>query len=57
MDTENMVHLYNVILVSYLKINKGHHEFCRKWNLTRKYHPEWSIPDAKGHEWYVLTDK
>jgi hypothetical protein len=24
---------------------------------TRKYHPEWGNSDAKGHAWYVLTNK
>ena len=49
MDTENVVHLHNWILLS-------HHEFCRQMNGIRKY-PEWGNPDPKEHTWYILTDK
>jgi hypothetical protein len=52
-DSEN-VHLYNKMLVSYLKW--GHHEFC-KWMELEKYHPEWGKPDPEKHTWYVLTYK
>jgi hypothetical protein len=55
MDKENVVHLHNGILFSYLK--QGHHEFCRQMDGTRKYHPECGNPDPKGHSWYVITVK
>jgi hypothetical protein len=32
-------------------------KFCRQTDGTRKYHPEWSNPDPKGHAWYELVDK
>jgi hypothetical protein len=35
MDTENVVHFYNGIL-----LKGGHHEFYRQMDRTRKYHPE-----------------
>jgi hypothetical protein len=38
MDTENMGHLDNRILLSYDK--QGHHEFCRQMDGTEKYYPE-----------------
>jgi hypothetical protein len=40
MDTENMVHLHNGVLISYLKKKKGLHEIHRQMNGTRKYDPE-----------------
>jgi hypothetical protein len=58
MDTENVVHLHNGILFSYLKKKKKrHHDFCRQMDGPTKYHPERGNPDQKGHAWYVLTDK
>jgi hypothetical protein len=55
MDTDNVVHLHNGILLSYLEW--GHPEFFRQIDGTRKYHPEWGNSDPKGHKWYVLTNK
>jgi hypothetical protein len=37
-NTENVVHLHSGILFNYEK--QGHHEFSRKMDGTRKYHPE-----------------
>jgi hypothetical protein len=54
-DTENVVQLCIVILFSYYE--RGHHEFCRQMDGTRKYHPEWGNPDPKGNAWCVLTNK
>jgi hypothetical protein len=54
-DKENVVHLHNGIILSYLK--QGHHENFRQINVTRKYHPEHGIPDPKEHTWHVLTYK
>jgi hypothetical protein len=31
--------------------------FAGKMDRTRKYHPEWSNSDLKGHQWYVLINK
>jgi hypothetical protein len=29
--------------------------FAGKWmEIKKKYHPEWSKPNIKGHAWYVL---
>ena len=36
MDTENVVHLNNGVLLGYQKL----HEIHRQMNGTRKYHPE-----------------
>ena len=55
MDTENMVHLHNGLLLSYKEW--GYPEFCRQINGTRKYHPEWGNSGPKWHTWYVLTSK
>jgi hypothetical protein len=38
MDTENVVHLHNGVLVSYCK--QWIHEILRQMDRTRKYHPE-----------------
>jgi hypothetical protein len=39
MDKENVVHLHNGTLLSYLK--QGRCETCKQINGTRKYHLEW----------------
>ena len=44
MDTENVVHLHNAILLSYQK--QGHHEFCRQMNELENIILN---PDPKGH--------
>ena len=51
MGTENVVHLYNAILLKYLE----NHEFCRQMDGTGKYHHEYGYSAPKGHAWYVLT--
>jgi hypothetical protein len=51
MDTKNLVHLHNGILLTYSK--QGHHEFCRQMNGTIKYFPEWSNPDLKKKKYMV----
>ena len=50
MDTENVVHLHNGILLRYEE--QGYHEICRQMYGTRKYHA-----DPNGYAWYVLTSK
>jgi len=55
MDTENVVHLHNGILLSYLK--QWLHEILRQMFGTRIYHAEWDNPVTKEHKWYPLTDK
>jgi hypothetical protein len=44
MDTENVVHLYNGVLLSYLKNKKTKkkriNEICRKMNGPGGHHPE-----------------
>jgi hypothetical protein len=55
MDTENVVHLHNGILLSYLK--KWIYEIPRKMDGPGGYHPEWSNPNTKELAQYVLTDK
>ena len=55
MDTENVVHLQSVILLSYQE--KGHPEFSREMYWTIKYHPEWGYSDSNGHARYLLTNK
>ena len=37
-DTENMIHLHNEILLRYLK--QRYHEILRQMDGTWKYHPE-----------------
>jgi hypothetical protein len=54
MDTENVVHLHNGVLFSYLKIL---HEIHKRMDGTWKYHPQWSDPVKKEHTWYMLIDK
>jgi hypothetical protein len=55
MDTENMVHLHNVILVNYSEHRQ--HEVCRQMDGTRKYHSEGGNSNTKGQAWYVSTNK
>jgi hypothetical protein len=55
MDTENVVHLHNGILLSYYK--QWLHEIHRPMNGSRKYHPEWGNSVTKEHTWYVLSNK
>jgi hypothetical protein len=52
MDKENVIHLNDGILFSYLK--QRHHEFCRQMDGTWEYHPEWGNPVLKEHARYVL---
>jgi hypothetical protein len=55
MDTENMVHIHNGILINYEKWR--HSEFCRQIDRPAKYHLQWGKSHPKGHAWYVLTNK
>jgi len=55
MDTENVVHLHNGVLLSYQK--QWLHEILRQMDGTRIYHPEWVNLVTKEHTWHVLTDK
>jgi hypothetical protein len=54
MDTENVVHLYNGVLLSNQK--QWIHEIHRQMDGTRKY-PEWGNPITKEHTWYAFTGK
>ena len=55
MDTENVVHLHNGILLSYQK--QRLYEIRRQMVGTGKYHPEWANPITERHTWYALIDK
>lgn len=55
MDTENVVHLHNGILLSYQK--QWLYEIRRQMVGTGKYHPEWGNPITEKHTWYALIDK
>jgi len=55
MDTENVVHLQNGILLSYQK--QRLREIHRQMEWTRKYHPEWVYSITEKHTWYALNDK
>ena len=51
MDTENVVHLYNGVLLScFFKV-----KFAGKWVEVEKHHPMWGISDLKQQAWYVFT--
>ena len=55
MDTENVVHLHNGVLLSYLK--ECIYEIPRQMDGPGGYHPERSNPITKELTQYVLTDK
>jgi len=55
MDTENVVHLHNGILLSYQK--QWLYEIHTQLDGTGKCHPEWGNPVTEKHTWYALTDK
>ena len=55
MDTENVVHLHNGILLSYQK--QRVYEIRRQMVGTGKYHPECANPITERHTWYALIDK
>jgi len=55
MDTENVVHLHNGILLSYQK--QWLYEIHRQMDGTGKYHPVWGNPITEKHTWYALIDK
>jgi len=55
MDTENVVHLHNEILLSYQK--QWLHEIHRQMDWTRKHHPEWDYPITEKYTWCAFTDK
>ena len=55
MDTENVVHLYNGILLNYYK--QWFHEILVQLDGSGVYHPEWGKTITKEHTWYALTDK
>ena len=54
MDIDYVVHVHNEINQP---LKRGHYEFCRQKDGTRKYHSEWGNSDLKGNVWYVLTYK
>jgi hypothetical protein len=53
MDTENVVHLHNRILLNYY-LKKWFHEIRRQMDGSRKYHTE---RGTSKYTCYVLTDK
>ena len=55
MDTENVVHLHNRVLLSYEK--QWIYEILRHMDGSRGYHPKWGNPITKEHTWFALTDK
>jgi hypothetical protein len=55
MDTENVVHLLNGVLLSYLK--EWIYEIPRQMDRPGGHHPEWGNPITKELTQYVLTDK
>jgi hypothetical protein len=55
MDTENMIHLHNGVLLSNKK--QWIHEILRQMDVSGGYHPEWGNPTKKEHTWYALSDK
>jgi hypothetical protein len=55
MDTINVVHLHNGILLSNEK--QWIHEILRQMDVSGWYHPEWGNPITKEHTWYALIDK
>jgi len=55
MDTENVVHLHNEILLSYQK--QCLYEIHRQMVGTGRYHPEWGNPMTEKHTCYALIDK
>jgi hypothetical protein len=55
MDKEKVVHLLNGVLLSHLK--KGHHDFCKQMDETRKDYPEGSNSEPERQTWYILTYK
>ena len=55
MDTENVVHLHNGVLLSYLK--EWIYEISRQMDGPGGHYPEWGYPIIKELTWYILTDK
>jgi hypothetical protein len=55
MDTENVVHSHNGVLLSNEK--QWIHEILRQMDASGVYLPEWGNPITKEHIWYALTDK
>jgi hypothetical protein len=55
MDTENVVHLHNGVLLSYEK--QWIYEILRQMDVSGGYHPEWGNPITKELTCYTLTDK
>jgi hypothetical protein len=55
MDTENVVHLYIGVLLSYFK--KWIYETLGQMDVYGGYHPEWGNPITKEVTWYALTYK
>jgi hypothetical protein len=54
MDTENVVHLHNAVLLRYSK--EWIYEIPRQMVGPGGHHPEWGNPITKELKWYVLTD-
>ena len=55
MDTENVVHLHNGVLLSYYK--QWIYEILGQMDVSGGYHPEWCNPITKEVNWYSVTDK
>ena len=55
MDTENVVHLHNEVLLSYYK--KWNHKILRQMDGSGGYHLKWGNPATKENTWYAFTDK
>ena len=54
-DTENVVHLYNGVLLSNEK--QRIYEILGEMDISGEYHPEWGNTITKEVTWYALTDK
>ena len=55
LDTENVVHLHNGVLLSYYK--QWIYEILGQMDVSGGYHPEWGHLVTIEVTWYALTDK
>ena len=53
MDKEDVVHIYNVILLSHKE--EWNNAICRDMNGPRDYHTKWSKPDRERQMSYNIT--
>ena len=53
MDKEDVVHIFNGILLSHKK--EWNNAFCSNMNGPRDYHTEWSKSDREGQILYDIT--